>query len=424
MIAAGRLTVLALALPAFLVPFGLAVPAAARGLLAPAEQTRLLAQTDKRDMVFFLAKGSADSCGEGCGEWIAAEGKFVPGTAQRLRDLLAKLGRKDLPIFFHSPGGSVGEAVQVGNVLQERAMTAGIGRAFPEQCRVFARQDPCLRMIASGAEIKAQLRTGEGQCHSACVIAFAGASSRRVAAGALIGIHAVRQDAKLRQRALQRSPGLAEVSLATVHDGLQQYMAMMGVDPALQQHAAKVDTGRIYVLSRDEIVRFGLAPGETFETSWLPFIDRNRRPFVVKSITRATEGGRREHRRIVAQFRCIDGKVWFLYRREMPPDETGHATLVRAAAGDADLMLIRGPTKEVSELWAIQLHPHFLHNVLTEASIKVTERVRPKEGSRLGLREINVVTGELSKHIDAVVHGCASAKLAEVGRGEGKRSRP
>ena len=111
MTAAGRLSVIALASLALLAPFCFAAPAMARGLLAPVEQSRLLAQIDKRPMVFFLAKGSAGSCGPGCGEWIAAEGRFVPGTAQRLRDFLGLLPRKDLPVFFHSTGGSVGEAV-------------------------------------------------------------------------------------------------------------------------------------------------------------------------------------------------------------------------------------------------------------------------------------------------------------------------
>ena len=349
---AGRLSVAVLVLLV-----GFAAPAAARGLLAPAEQTRLLAQIDRRPMVFFLAKGGAGSCGPGCGEWIAAEGRFVPGTAQRLRDFLGVLARKDLPIFFHSPGGSVGEAVLVGAVLHERTMTAGVGRTFTEQCRVFAREDPCQRLIASGAEIKARLRAGEGQCHSACVIALVGASERRISAGALIGIHSARLDAKLRQQALQRSPGLAEISVSSVHESLQQYLTAMGIDPALQQLAAKVDTRRLYVLSRDEIARFGIVPGERFETPWMSFGDRNKQPYAIKAVTRAMEGDRSEHRRVLAHFRCVRGQVFFVYQREVPSGEIGYAVFVRAVVGDSDLVLWRGPKKEATELWAIQVNP-------------------------------------------------------------------
>src|SRR5262247_2891145 len=35
-------------------------------------------------MIFYLAKGEDDACGEGCNEWIAAEGRFDSDTAQRL----------------------------------------------------------------------------------------------------------------------------------------------------------------------------------------------------------------------------------------------------------------------------------------------------------------------------------------------------
>jgi hypothetical protein len=352
MTAAGRLSVIALASLALLAPFGFAAPAMARGLLAPVEQSRLLAQIDKRPMVFFLAKGSAGSCGPGCGEWIAAEGRFVPGTAQRLRDFLGLLARKDLPVFFHSTGGSVGEAMQVGGVLHERTMTAGVGRTFTEQCRVFAREDPCQRLIASGAGIEAQLRAGEGQCHSACVIALVGAPERRISAGVLLGIHSARLDAKLRQQALQRSPGLAEISVSNVHENLQQYLTAMGIDPALQQLAAKVDTRRLYVLSRDEIARFGIVPGERFETPWMSFADRNKQPYAIKAVTRAVEGS--EHRRVLAHFRCVRGQLFFVYQREVPSGEIGYAALIHAAVGDSDLTLSRGPKKEATESWAIR----------------------------------------------------------------------
>jgi len=412
---AGRLSVAVLVLLV-----GLAAPAAARGLLAPAEQTRLLAQIERRPMVFFLAKGGAGSCGQDCDEWIAAEGRFVPGTAQRLRDFLGVLARKDLPVFFHSPGGSVGEAVLVGAVLHERTMTAGVGRTFTQQCRVFAREDPCQRLIASGAEVKARLHAGEGQCHSACVIALVGASERRISAGALIGIHSARLDAKLRQQALQRSPGLAETSLSSVHENLQQYLTAMGIDPALQQLAAKVDTRRLYVLSRDEIARFGVVPGERFETPWMSFGDRNKQPFVIKAVTRAMEGDRSEHRRVLAHFRCVLGKVFFVYQREVPSGEIGHAALVHAAVGDSDLTLSRGPKKEATELWAIRANFKFLRNAVAEPSIKVIEQVTPKDHAQAWSREISFATGGLSKHIDGVVKACDGAKLPGQSNGEGK----
>ena len=56
------------------------------------------------EIAFYLARGDADACGRGCNEWIAAEGKIDLSAAQRLRSLLAKLGGRRPPVYFHSPG--------------------------------------------------------------------------------------------------------------------------------------------------------------------------------------------------------------------------------------------------------------------------------------------------------------------------------
>jgi len=77
-------------------------------------------------MVFYLAKGEPDSCGSGCSEWIAAEGRIDESSTQRLRALLTRTGKRKLPIFFHSKGGVAGPAREIGRLLRERTMTAGV----------------------------------------------------------------------------------------------------------------------------------------------------------------------------------------------------------------------------------------------------------------------------------------------------------
>jgi hypothetical protein len=63
-------------------------------------------------VVFYVAKGEPNACGPGCREWIAAEGTFDRDAPQRLRALLNRLGQRKLPIYFHSPGGSIGVLAQ------------------------------------------------------------------------------------------------------------------------------------------------------------------------------------------------------------------------------------------------------------------------------------------------------------------------
>src|SRR5262249_24887536 len=64
------------------------------------------------EIVFVVATGEANACGRGCSEWIASEGQFDEGAAQRFREFLAVLAKRDLPVFFNSDGGLVSQAVQ------------------------------------------------------------------------------------------------------------------------------------------------------------------------------------------------------------------------------------------------------------------------------------------------------------------------
>jgi hypothetical protein len=369
--------------------------------------------------VFFLAKGPADSCGPGCSAWIAADGRFVPGTAQRFEDFVRTLSRRDLPIFFHSPGGTVGDAVKIGLALRERRMTAGVGRTVTEQCRIFAKDDPCQRMIASGGEIKARLRFAEGQCHSACVFAFAGASNRRVSVGAMLGVHSAQLNAKLtQQRAAQDSRNVGEISISVLHHGLEQYLAQMGIDPRLQQTSSKVGPRHLYVLSRDEIQRFGVETGEFYETPWANLTDRSGHPFVIKSVTRAMETDREERRTVTIQFRCALGRTWLLYQRELPPGEVGYAELVRVAAGEAELVLHRGLKKEASEIWVIPVATPFLQSAKAVPDLVFTEDVTSSGKSR----EIKFSTKGLSSFIDGVAKGCDTVKAPEAAAGAAPKS--
>src|SRR5687767_12458851 len=64
-------------------------------------------------IAFFLARGEPDACGPGCSEWIAADGTITPDAGRRLNEFLRTLGNRKLPIYFHSPGGSVAGAVAI-----------------------------------------------------------------------------------------------------------------------------------------------------------------------------------------------------------------------------------------------------------------------------------------------------------------------
>jgi hypothetical protein len=208
----------------------------------PKEIERLLAKVQSEPLIFVVATGEPGACGRGCAKWIAAEGRFDEGAAQRLREFLGASAKRDLPIFFNSDGGLVREAVQIGSILRESRMTAGVARTVPEGCHLsFPLDDACRRLMQSKREHKARLYFGGARCGSACVYAMMGASTRHVEPGATLRIH-------------------SSVSLETdKHENfLRRYVLLMGVDPALVDAAAKIPSRTFRGLSRGEIERFGI----------------------------------------------------------------------------------------------------------------------------------------------------------------------
>jgi hypothetical protein len=143
-------------------------------------------------MIFFVANGEPDSCGPGCSEWIAAEGRFEgPQVERRFRDLLDTLKGRNLPIVFNSLGGVIGEALVLGRILRERRMAASVGESYPVGCTArIAADESCRRIMEANRELKARLRTTGTECYSACVYALLGASARHVPSDARVGIHA------------------------------------------------------------------------------------------------------------------------------------------------------------------------------------------------------------------------------------------
>jgi len=152
----------------------------------PKELERLLAKVESEPMIFVVAMGEP----KGCTEWIAGQGRFDEGTAQRFREFLAVSGKRDLPIFFNSDSGLLREAVQIGSILRENRMTAGVARTVVEGCRLgFPLDDACRHLMQSKREHKARLYYGGARCASACVYAMVGALTRHVDPGATLRIH-------------------------------------------------------------------------------------------------------------------------------------------------------------------------------------------------------------------------------------------
>jgi len=209
---------------------------------------------------FFLARGD-NACGPGCSAWIAAEGYFDLGSAQRLQAFVRRLGGRKVPIYFHSPGGIQAQALAIGRMLRARGMTAGVGRTVPVECAMSGAA--CRGASRSGGALAAELRTAEATCSSACVYALVGAAVRQVGAGARLGVHAsklvrIYRDGRVRAAAQDDLSPREQAHITSFNAELKSYLRAMGVDRSLFEAVMKVPPEQVRYLSSDEIARFGI----------------------------------------------------------------------------------------------------------------------------------------------------------------------
>jgi len=174
----------------------------------------------------FVRVVSADSaCAPNCPEWLSAEGRIEPGTARGLALALDALKGRRLPILIHSPGGSVRDAVAMGELIRERGLAVAVARTLIANCPERAPKCPSgpARAMTSGA-----------MCASACVLVLAGGVDRLVGPAPLIGVHQMTTVVKETEgaagltltRKFYEQPGVDTVVGA--------YLAAMGVgDPVM-----------------------------------------------------------------------------------------------------------------------------------------------------------------------------------------------
>ena len=224
----------------------------------------------ERPIAFYLAHGETDTCGAGCSEWIAAEGKIDAGAIGRLQHVLAKLRKPLPPLFLHSPGGQVTGSIALGRLIRSRKLTVSVGHTIPLICD----RDPlgtksCEAQIGSGQTLEARIDPLSAVCASACVYMLAGGSTRLVPPWAVLGIH----DVGIVPVAGRPAPTKLAMALgvATAYEQLGAYIREMGIDQRLLTEAFTIPFTSVELLSREDTVRFGLDRREFAETGWQYF---------------------------------------------------------------------------------------------------------------------------------------------------------
>ncbi len=226
-------------------------------------------QSAMRPMVFYQAHGPANSCGEGCSEWIAADGKIDADTADRLRHLLKQIQGAKPPIFFHSPGGLVRGSIELGRLLRAQKMTVSVGHTSPANCfGSLAAGQSCAEQMSGRLQVDARMDPLIAMCNSACVYAFAGGAVRLIPPGVTLGIHDVSIDPRFPHSAKIEQLAERQASIS-----LHGYLRQMGIDAELLTEAFAIPYTTIGRLSRDDAASFGLDRRDFGETPWF-YVDK------------------------------------------------------------------------------------------------------------------------------------------------------
>ena len=292
-------------------------------------------------IVFYLAKGEPHACGPGCSEWIAAEGAIDRGAAARLRALLDRLGARRPPIFFHSPGGSVGDAIEIGQIMRARRMTASVGSTVPQGCDAATAPDrACNALKRSGRELPAHIDAARGRCASACVYALVGAAVRQVPAGVDVGIHASRIVLRVKSsRAVSLNhPAVKQFARDRLQAGnarLAAYIEAMGIDKGLLEAAQRISPDKMHLLTRDEIARYGIDTRDVVESGWTLDPRPSAAPAVLKLVSDARNG--KDYRSIFIRLVCeANDRVGVQYWRELSAGEAAFARAMKVATSGGD----------------------------------------------------------------------------------------
>jgi hypothetical protein len=348
-------------------------------------------------IVFYLAKGEANACGPGCSEWIAAEGRLDAGADQRLRALLTKLGKRKLPIFFHSPGGSGTAGIAIGRMLHAREMTAGVSRTLPNACAGQSEAACGALKRRSGTALEASLNP-LAACNSACVYALIGAKVREVPPGARLGVHAAKVvlvHASARVDSIPKATLAAHLKTraAEFNAQLRRYVQEMKVDVGLYDLSARIPHERAHFLSRDEIARFGIDTRAFQEARWLTMEAGPQKISLVKFVVEPSGANRKELRTSLIQVDCLQPRsVKIAYIRglgsgEAPAERTvGLDTGERAAVFRASRTAKAIDSLETGVLfegWFADQPFEFLEQAAARETIDLVERDLGGETTRV-----------------------------------------
>ncbi len=388
---------------------GTTLPAPAKVAIAP--------------MVFYLVKGAPDACGRGCDSWIEAEGQIDSGAAARFRKFLARVKRRDLPIYFFSPGGNLEQALAMGAMLRERSATARVARTVLQECG-FEAQDSevCLKLKQSAREFHGDLETRGAICNSACPYLILGATSREIAPDTTLAVHSPKVILQFTGGKPTREALTAATERGRERAGrlLASYFKRMGAEPALLALASTIKFEDAHVLTREEVARFGIDRREQSETVWR--VDGGGRAMIQKIAAQKNEGSP-SYRLLKWRVVCFNTDQFEFDFQRPAVFASVLPTVVISNGGSTSLHFRSRPfMSQGFELWNLYLPRAALQSFADAAEIEVVETSQDSLGRRF-TRSTQLSGEGLANAIDRLLLTCPPAKNVALGAHESAASK-
>jgi hypothetical protein len=331
-------------------------------------------------LIIYLAKGEANSCGQGCDRWIAIEGRVDADAASRVRQFLRGVKDTRRPIYFHSPGGDVRQAFAIGRLLRARKAVGRVGRTVVSACAAGSQvDDACLKIKTAGGEVAAELATRNAMCNSACGYVFLGATTREVAPDAVLGVHNSKLIVEFRGHPSAR---LRAEFIASHRDRDDRersaYVEAMGISHELVDLIMTVKFESVHVLTRPELYRFRIDTRSFAETAWT--LETGARAFIRKTALAKKDDG---------SFRTMEWRLFcenkdrtrLMFIREFDKDAAGTSSVALIAGSEKPPSFGALPARQGGyEIWSAVMAADAVKNLFALPRIEVGESTAMPDG--------------------------------------------
>ena len=386
---------------------------------SPAARTRPTPpKTPTPPMQFYVVKGAPDACGRGCDRWIQLEGQIDGGAAARFRKFFVKLRDRNMPLYFYSPGGNLDQAMAMGSLLHEKPAMARVGRTILADCGFEAQDsDVCLKLKQSGRELNGELTTRGVLCGSACPYLMLGASTREIAPDAALAVHNSR--IVITFTGGTPTPTMVAAANARAHErsdvNIAAYFAKVRGDVALLALARTVKFEDMHVLTREELVRFGIDRREFADTPW---IFEPGAHGMVRKLAVQRKAGEASFRVIQWRMVCFDSDRFELNFQRPIPGSAVLATASLSYGGAIPFSFSYPPRRGAGiEQWGLRLNKASLLPLVDLPQAEFTETSLAPDGRQLPHKEKLSIDG-LAHSLDALLVTCPAAKMQAVGANE------